>query len=115
MTTTTSLLSIEQAEAWHRDGFLVLEEFVDDDTLASLRAAYDAIIDRDVEASGDRMLGGLTRQVMIPSAAHPTFDRNPVVKRGLQIAEQLFETDVFRTFDMLIYKPPGHQIGRAHV
>ncbi len=108
MSTATAQLSADQVEAWHRDGFLVLDRFVDDETLGSLREAYDAIIDKDVEASGDRMLGGLTRQVMIPSNAHPTFDRNPVVKRGLQIAEQLFETDVFRTFDMLIYKPPGH-------
>jgi ectoine hydroxylase-related dioxygenase (phytanoyl-CoA dioxygenase family) len=101
-------LTTEQRQAWNREGFLVLDEFVDDETLGDLRAAYDAIIDRDVAAPGDRMLGGLTRQVMIPSAAHPVFDRNPVVQAGLDIAQQLFETDVYRTFDMLIYKPPGH-------
>lgn len=101
-------LTTERAEAWHRDGFLVLQDFVDSSMLAALREAYDAIIDKDVEAAGDRMLGGLTRQVMIPSAAHPTFDRNPLVKAGLDIAAQLFDTEVFRTFDMLIYKPPGH-------
>jgi len=103
-------LTAEQALAWNRDGFLVLDGFVDEATLGELRGAYDAIIDRDVSAAGDRMLGGLTRQVMIPSAAHPVFDRNPVVKAGLDIAQQLFDTEVFRTFDMLIFK-----IGRAHV
>jgi ectoine hydroxylase-related dioxygenase (phytanoyl-CoA dioxygenase family) len=108
MSSATAELTKHQIDAWRRDGFLVLDAFVDEETLASLREAYDAIIEKDVEAAGDRMLGGMTRQVMIPSAAHPTFDRNPVVKRGIDIARQIFATDVFRTFDMLIYKPPGH-------
>ena len=107
--TTTNTLTPEQVEAWHRDGFLVLESFVDDATLAQLRTGYDEIISKDVEAAGDRMLGGVTRQVMLPSAAHPVFDRNAVVRKGIHIGRQLFGTDdVVRTFDMLIYKPPNH-------
>lgn len=102
-------LAPEQVEAWHRDGFLVLERFCDDDILAELRRAYDEILSREVEAAGDRMLGGITRQVMLPSSAHPTFDRNPAVRAGIHIGRRLFEADdVVRTFDMLIYKPPGH-------
>ena len=72
-------------------------------------AVLDEILARDVEASGDRMLGAITRQVMHPSSAHPTFDANPAVDRGLQIARQVFAAaDARRSFDMLIYKPPGH-------
>jgi ectoine hydroxylase-related dioxygenase (phytanoyl-CoA dioxygenase family) len=105
----TGELSHEQLDAWKRDGFLVLERFVDEETLAALRAAYDDILRRDVEASGDRMLGAVTRQVMHPSSAHPTFDSNPAVDRGMQIARQVLATaDIRRSFDMLIYKPPGH-------
>ena len=102
-------LTTEQVEAWNVDGFLVLERFIDDDTLSTLRGAYDDILSREVEAAGDRMLGGVTRQVMLPSSAHPAFDRNPVVRKGVHIGRQLFGTkEVSRTFDMLIYKPPGH-------
>ena len=98
-----------QLDAWKRDGFLILERFVDGDTLAALRAAYDEILRRDVEAGGDRMLGAVTRQVMHPSAAHPAFDRNAALDRGFEIARQAFGTaEVRRSFDMLIYKPPGH-------
>jgi ectoine hydroxylase-related dioxygenase (phytanoyl-CoA dioxygenase family) len=102
-------LTRAQLDACRRDGFVILERFIDEETLAALRAAYDEILRRDVEAGGDRMLGDVTRQVMHPSAAHPTFDRNAAVDRGLEIARQLFATDeVSRGFDMLIYKPPGH-------
>jgi ectoine hydroxylase-related dioxygenase (phytanoyl-CoA dioxygenase family) len=67
------------------------------------------LIERAVVAEGDRMLGGITRQVMFPSRAHQTFDRNAVVRRGIRIGRQLLGTDeVARSFDMLIDKPPGH-------
>jgi ectoine hydroxylase-related dioxygenase (phytanoyl-CoA dioxygenase family) len=107
--THTSGLTHAQLDGCRRDGFLILERFIDDETLAALRAAYDEILRREVEAGGDRMLGDVTRQVMHPSAAHPTFDRNKAVDRGIEIARQVFVTDeVSRSFDMLIYKPPGH-------
>src|SRR5438309_9360535 len=107
--TSTKTLSDSQVEAWQRDGFLVLDDCVAAGSLDALRAAYDEILSKHVEASGDRMLGGITRQVMLPSAAHATFDRNPVVGNGIRIGRQLFGTDdVIRTFDMLIYKPPNH-------
>jgi ectoine hydroxylase-related dioxygenase (phytanoyl-CoA dioxygenase family) len=98
-----------QVEAWNRDGFLILERLVDARTLADLRTAYDDILSGRVAVPGDRMLGQITRQVMAPSSAHPTFDDNPAVRTGMRLARQLFGTDeVARTFDMLIYKPPGH-------
>src|SRR5579884_2539570 len=102
-------LSPAQAEAWNRDGFLVLDRFIDSDVLAALRGAYDEVLSGAVEAAGDRMLGEITRQVMNPSEAHPLFDDNPAVGAGLGIARQLLGTEeVARTFDMLIFKPPGH-------
>ena len=103
------MLTTEQIEAYRRDGFLVLPEFLEAGVLADLRAAYDEVIERQVHADGDRMLGGITRQVMFPAWAHPTFDRNAAVRRGIEIARRLLGMDeVHRSFDMLIYKPPGH-------
>jgi ectoine hydroxylase-related dioxygenase (phytanoyl-CoA dioxygenase family) len=102
-------LDSHQVEAWERDGFLVLEDFLDDDVLDELRRGYDEVIDGQVHVEGDRLLGGITRQVMLPSSAHATFDRNPAVRAAVRIGRQLFGTpDVHRSFDMLIYKPPGH-------
>ena len=103
------MISAEQVQRFDEDGFLVLPSFLDPATLAELRDAYDEIIDGLAPAAGDRMLGGLTRQVMIPSQAHPAFDRNTAVRDAIHIGRQMFDTDaVHRSFDMLIYKPPGH-------
>jgi ectoine hydroxylase-related dioxygenase (phytanoyl-CoA dioxygenase family) len=107
--TAASALSPAQVAAWNRDGYLVLDRFIDGELLAALRDAYDEVLSGAVEASGDRMLGEITRQVMNPSDAHPLFEDNPAVRAGLAIASQLLGKDgVARSFDMLIYKPPGH-------
>lgn len=106
---TGTPLSREAVEAYHSDGFLIVEDFIDEKTLEELRTAYDEIVSGEIKSAGDRMLGGVTRQVMMPSANHANFNENSAVARGLDICRQLFDTDeVFRTFDMLIYKPPGH-------
>ncbi|NYH86752.1 Phytanoyl-CoA dioxygenase (PhyH) [Actinopolymorpha cephalotaxi] len=78
-------------------------------TTAALRTAYDDLLARQDANPSDRMLGGITCQVMRPAQAHPLFDRNPAVDNALVVAQQLIGTDqLVRTFDMLIYKPPGH-------
>lgn len=99
-------LTDEQQSRYQRDGFLAIEELVDRETLETLRAAYDDVLAAD--SAGDRMLGGITRQVMMPSTAHPAFDANPAVVAATEIAEHVFGTRAFRFFDMLIYKPAGH-------
>lgn len=99
----------QQRDEWSRNGFLVLPDLVPVAELRRLRSAYDEILDAQVPAEGDRMLGGVTRQVMHPSQSHPTFDRNPAVRDGISLGRGLFGVpEVHRTFDMLIYKPPGH-------
>jgi ectoine hydroxylase-related dioxygenase (phytanoyl-CoA dioxygenase family) len=101
-------LAADQLGAWERDGFVVLDRFLDPDLLAALRAGYDDILLGRVTADGDRMLGDRIRQVMCPSNAHPVFAGNAAVAAGLDIARQVFGTDeVHRTFDMLIDKPAG--------
>jgi hypothetical protein len=102
-------LDAEQLRRWDRDGFVVIERLIGDAALAELREAYDAILSRRVAAGGDRMLGGLTRQVMMACTAHPAFHRNEALDAAAEIAEQLLGGEPpVRTFDMLIDKPPGH-------
>lgn len=101
-------LTVEQQVRYEQDGFLVIDRLVDDAMLQTLRAAYDDVLERDVRATGDRMLGGITRQVMMPSAAHPDFDANGAVDAAMEIACGVFGTAAVRFFDMLIFKPPGH-------
>jgi hypothetical protein len=111
MTSASDAVDVTEAQldAWQQDGFLVLDRFLDDQTLESLRTGYDDILSRKVQAAGDRELGKITRQVMMPSQAHPDFDDNPAVRSALQLAQRLLDApNVHRTFDMLIYKPPGH-------
>lgn len=99
----------EQVLAWRRDGFLVLDSFLDAETLELLRGAYDEIISRKVRAEGDTRLGDITRQVMHPSSADARFDDNAAVQTALQVSRQLLDAaNVSRRFDMLIYKPAGH-------
>lgn len=91
------------------DGFLRIERFVGGEALAQLQRAYDDVITAQVRASGDRMLGGITHQVMRPSSIHPTFDHNAALEAAVAIANDVFtRSDCGRTYDMLIDKPPGH-------
>jgi ectoine hydroxylase-related dioxygenase (phytanoyl-CoA dioxygenase family) len=105
---TTTGLTDQQLCSFDEDGFLVFDHLVDADVVAELRTAYAEILDHAVDAPGDGMLGGITRQVMMACQAHPTFDKNPALEAGTAIAEQILGDKVFRLFDMLIYKPPGH-------
>jgi len=102
-------LPIDSQEAWDRDGFLILDSFLDDETLGTLRRAYDEVLSGQVAVEGDRQLGDITRQVIRPSRTHPMFADNAALQRGYAAARRLFGVDdVACTFDMLIYKPPGH-------
>lgn len=104
-----AVLTDEQADRFHRDGFLAVDRLIDDGAVEELRDAYDRIIAREIEAAGDRMLGGVTRQVMIPAAASETFNRNAAIGEAKAVVRRLYGVDdVKRSFDMLIFKPPGH-------
>jgi hypothetical protein len=104
------VLSAEQVDHYRTTGFLVLEKFTDTDTVDELRLAYGEVLGRAVDAgANDRMLGGITRQVMRPSDVHPVFADNAAFRRGVEIATEVFGTDrVGRGYDMLIFKAPGH-------
>ena len=78
-----------------------------------LRAAYDELVDEQLAADGDRLLGGVTRQVMHPSRNHLEFADNEALHLGRELAAGLFVHAGIRqapvkAFEMLIDKPPGH-------
>jgi ectoine hydroxylase-related dioxygenase (phytanoyl-CoA dioxygenase family) len=114
MTTTSQpTLSTEVtpqfAAGFQENGYAFLPQFLDGQTLATLRDYYDKIVAREIDLPGDRHLGGVTRQVIGPSRHIAFFRENPAVQAGLAIAKQLLNVDEVRlSFDMLIYKPPMH-------
>lgn len=95
------------AAGFRDDGFVVLRGLADSTTVELVRAAYDEVL-ADGRHAGDRLLGGLTRQVMFPHQAHETFRSNAVLDRAAPIAAGLLGGDVEFYFDMLIDKPAGH-------
>lgn len=103
------MLTTEQVSRFWDDGFLAIARLVDDTTVAALRAAYDDIVEFRVESPTDRWLGGITRQVLVPSMVHPLFEANPALEAGREVMRDLFGcTHANRTYDMLIDKPPLH-------
>ncbi len=106
---TDGLLSEEAVAAFVNDGFITIERLVDDAAVDALRLAYDEIISAGDRLSTTRRLGGITRQVMVPSMHHAEFDDNPALRRARRIVGQVYGAPTAaRTYDMLIDKPAGH-------
>lgn len=103
------MLTPEEVTRFWDDGFLSVPRLVDDDEVHRLRQAYDDIIDFRVASPTDRNLGGITRQVLVPSMVHPVFDHNGAIETAREIMSDLFGCSASnRTYDMLIDKPAGH-------
>jgi ectoine hydroxylase-related dioxygenase (phytanoyl-CoA dioxygenase family) len=102
------LLSVKEVGEFKANGFIAISEFIDSDTVSQLRDYYDRILRREIELPGDRMLGDVIRQVMIPSRSLDYFRANPALQSGKEIAAQVLGSDnVGFYFDMLISKQPG--------
>jgi ectoine hydroxylase-related dioxygenase (phytanoyl-CoA dioxygenase family) len=102
-------LTEEQIAQFHRDGFLSLPQFLDPATLDMAREHYEAFLRGEIEGAEDRQLGGLIRQIMVPSKKHPFFRDNQALRSARLIAAQLNgrpEEEVTLRFDMMIDKPP---------
>lgn len=98
-------LTADQVDQYEADGFLRIERLIDDDTVAALRDAYDSLLSDGRD--GSRMLGGITRQLMMASQLHPLFKSNPALDAARSLVTPLLHDPTY-LFDMLIYKPPGH-------
>jgi ectoine hydroxylase-related dioxygenase (phytanoyl-CoA dioxygenase family) len=103
------VLSDDAVQTFWQDGFGWVDRLVDDDELDVLRHAYDEIIAGEVASPTDRRLGGITRQVMVPSMVHPVFEENGALAQAREIMRDLYGcSHANRTYDMLIDKPAGH-------
>ena len=93
------------------DGFLSFERLIDSDAVAEIASVYDQMLSREIDCGAtDRNLGEITRQIMMPSQHHALFRDNPVLDAGREIAMQLLGVaEPAFVYDMLIYKPPGHE------
>lgn len=97
-----------ERDAFLTVGFATVEPLIGGDDLAALREAYDEIIDGRVRARGNRQLGGLIHQVMVPSVEHPAFRDNAALDAGLALARSIFQAhDFAKVYEMLIDKPGG--------
>jgi len=103
----TTVADAEVIDAWERDGFLVLDSLVDGQDLADLREAYNELLAEETLTDLNRMLGGITRQIMMPSAMHSRFESNAALDAAAKMIEPIVG-DTIKVFDMLIFKPPGH-------
>ena len=101
----------DQIKQFRSNGFMSISHFVDDDALNALRAAYDEMIEFGTtsDASSDRRLGGVTRQIMRPESSHATFRNNAARAAALEVAGTLtgWQEPGFY-YSQLLYKPPGH-------
>src|SRR5690349_1181211 len=100
----TTVADATVVEAWERDGFLVFDSLVDGQDLDDLRTAYDELLAVEPDMELNRMLGGLTRQIMMPSMLHPAFESNAAIDAAARMVEPILGEHV-KVFDMLIFKP----------
>jgi len=103
------VLSAAEVDRFWHDGFLSVPRLIDAAEVDRLREAYDDLIEFRVESPTDRNLGGITRQVLVPSMVHPVFDQNAALESAREVMRDLFDCSTAnRTYDMLIDKPAGH-------
>lgn len=94
---------------FHGDGFLAFDRLIGTDDVRAIGAAFDTLLADNADT--DRMLGGVTRQILLPCRYHATFRENAALSAGREIARQLLGTDAPKfVYDQLLYKPPRHLV-----
>lgn len=104
---SATLLRADQVARFHEDGFAVVDRLIDPAAVEELRTAYDDALSGAPPAN-DQRLGGQTRVIHRASQSHPVFASNAAVDAARQLATQILGRDAELTFDMLVFKPPGH-------
>jgi len=106
----SGVLAEAEVAQFRADGFVAFERFVDGGALEDLRADYDRVLSKEVDCGeNDRQLGGITRQIMLPSVHLPSIRQNPAFAKAKVVAAELLGCDeAVYGYDMMIYKPPGH-------
>lgn len=110
-------LSEEQVAAFHRDGFLRIEDLTTPDEIEFLRKVYDRLFARGSAAFADGDHLELTKvnedgvetlpQILSPEKYAPELDQTQARANALDIARQLLGDATKRGGDHAILKPPG--------
>jgi phytanoyl-CoA hydroxylase len=111
------LLTPDQVAAFHRDGWVVLPDFLTADELAPLTAIYMRFLRREIPVPGRDycdMTGTYDRapedfallNVMLPRVHWPALQGNIYERRAAEVAAQLCGDDLDIDYDQLVAKPP---------
>jgi ectoine hydroxylase-related dioxygenase (phytanoyl-CoA dioxygenase family) len=113
-------LTQEQVDGFHRDGWTVLPDFLDEEQLRSLERDYMRLLRREVPVRGRDycdMAGHYDRpieefellNVMLPRVYLPALQGNAYERRAAYVVEELLGADFVLDYDQLVAKPPGRE------
>lgn len=116
----TYVVTAEEVEAFHRDGFVHLPGLLSEAEVAELEVVYDQFLRREIEVPGKDfcdMAGDYGRDpsdysivnVMLPRRYYPAWHGNVLEQRALQVAAQLHGDDMEFDYDQLLAKQPYKQ------
>jgi len=113
-------LTQEQVDGFHRDGWVVLPDFVDEASLRALERDYMRLLRREVPVRGRDycdMAGDYQRpieefellNVMLPGTYLPSLRGNVYERRAAGVVEELLGPDFALDYDQLVAKPPRRE------
>ena len=107
------MISKEQYLFFREQGFLVLENLLEEAEIEYYSTLYNSFLDNSINASkyrsdlsGNNGSNEKITQIMVPSKLAPELLQKPFHQRSLQIAKALMGDDIELDFDMLINKAP---------
>ena len=104
------LLSDEQVEIFHDQGFVVCRGFIPLDMVEELRVGYDAATRGDIEFWKDLWAPEKILQLGMPNKHIPGWEDHPYLRRIITAGKQLLGEDMAYKYDQLIYKPAGNTV-----
>ena len=104
------LLSAEQVESFHEQGFVVCRQFIPPAMVEELRRGYDAATRGEVDAWKERWAADQILQLGVPNKHIPGWQGHPYLQRIVAAGKELMGEDIEYRYDQLIYKPPGNAV-----
>jgi len=108
-----NLISEKQKLFFKEEGYLVIENLIDQFEVGYYDRLYNSFLDNSIDASRYRSdLSGSEgkkeriTQIMVPSKLVPELLQKPIHQKALQISKELMGDDIELDFDMLITKAP---------
>lgn len=114
------ILSSQQVDSFHKDGYIVLEDVVTEEEMKDIEEIYFKLINKEVNVEfgedygdhssppGTAMDNWKMINVTIPSIHFPPFANNIFARRGMSIAKQLYkDLPLLWDYDQLLAKKPN--------